>query len=69
MAAKMNGGEAALPFEVVNRTASAHFTGGIPIGDSSDSGGNSGVSTVPITHNNAETQATGPKGAPSMHTS
>jgi cholesterol oxidase len=38
MAAKMDGGEGALPFEVINRTASAHFTGGIPIGDSSDSG-------------------------------
>jgi cholesterol oxidase len=37
-AAKMDGGEGALPFEVVNRTASAHFTGGISIGDSSDSG-------------------------------
>ena len=38
MAAKMNGHEGALPFEVVNRTASAHFTGGMPIGDSSESG-------------------------------
>ena len=38
MAAKMNGHEAALPFEVINRTASAHFTGGIPIGDSSETG-------------------------------
>ncbi len=38
MAAKMNGHEAALPFEVINRTASAHFTGGIPIGDSSENG-------------------------------
>jgi cholesterol oxidase len=38
MAAKMNGHEASLPFEVINRTASAHFTGGIPIGDSSESG-------------------------------
>ena len=38
MAAKMDGHEGALPFEVVNRTASAHFTGGIPIGDSSESG-------------------------------
>jgi cholesterol oxidase len=38
MAAKMDGHEGALPFEVVNRTASAHFTGGIPIGDSSDTG-------------------------------
>ena len=39
MTAKMDGHEGALPFEVVNRTASAHFTGGIPIGDSSESGG------------------------------
>jgi cholesterol oxidase len=38
MAAKMAGREGALPFEVINRTASAHFTGGIPIGDSSESG-------------------------------
>ena len=38
MAAKMDGHEGALPFEVVNRTASAHFTGGIPIGDSSETG-------------------------------
>ncbi|WP_433167129.1 GMC oxidoreductase [Kribbella sp. CA-247076] len=38
MAARMNGRQGALPFEVVNRTASAHFTGGIPIGDSSESG-------------------------------
>ena len=36
MAAKMGGREGALPFEVINRTASAHFTGGIPIGDSSE---------------------------------
>ena len=36
MAAKMGGHEGALPFEVINRTASAHFTGGIPIGDSSE---------------------------------
>ena len=38
LAKKMDSGEGALPFEVINRTASAHFTGGIPIGDSSDSG-------------------------------
>ena len=38
MAAKMGGREGALPFEVINRTASAHFTGGIPIGDSSETG-------------------------------
>jgi len=38
MAAKMNGHEGALPFEVINRTASAHFTGGIPIADSSENG-------------------------------
>ena len=34
----MDGHEGALPFEVINRTASAHFTGGIPIGDSSETG-------------------------------
>ena len=38
MTAKMDGHEGALPFEVVNRTASAHFTGGIPIGDNSEVG-------------------------------
>lgn len=38
MAKKMDGREGALPFEVINRTASAHFTGGIPIGDSSKRG-------------------------------
>ena len=39
LAKKMDGGEAgALPFEVINRTASAHFIGGIPIGDSSEHG-------------------------------
>ena len=38
MAAKMGGREGALPFEVINRTASAHFTGGIPIGDSRETG-------------------------------
>ena len=38
MATRMDSGEGALPFEVINRTASAHFTGGIPIGDSSESG-------------------------------
>ena len=38
MTAKMGGREGALPFEVINRTASAHFTGGIPIGDSTDNG-------------------------------
>jgi cholesterol oxidase len=38
MATKMDSGEGALPFEVINRTASAHFTGGIPIGDSSEAG-------------------------------
>jgi cholesterol oxidase len=37
-AAKMDSGEGALPFEVINRTASAHFTGGIPIGDNPDAG-------------------------------
>jgi cholesterol oxidase len=38
MTAKMGGREGALPFEIINRTASAHFTGGIPIGDTSTSG-------------------------------
>jgi len=38
MVTKMGGHEGALPFEVLNRTASAHFTGGIPIGDSSEDG-------------------------------
>ena len=38
MAARMGAHEGALPFEVVNRTASAHFTGGIPIGDDSEAG-------------------------------
>ena len=38
LAKKMDSGEGALAFEVINRTASAHFTGGIPIGDSSKSG-------------------------------
>ena len=31
MAATMGGHEGALPFEVINRTASTHFTGGMPI--------------------------------------
>ena len=30
--------ERALPFEAINRTASAHFIGGIPIGDSTENG-------------------------------
>jgi cholesterol oxidase len=38
MATKMESREGALRFEVINRTASAHFIGGIPIGDSSDRG-------------------------------
>jgi cholesterol oxidase len=38
VAKKMDGGEGALLFEVINRNASAHFVGGIPIGDSSESG-------------------------------
>jgi cholesterol oxidase len=38
MAAMMGGREGALPFETINRTASAHFTGGIPIGDSAETG-------------------------------
>jgi cholesterol oxidase len=38
VAAKLDSGEAALLTEVINRNASAHFVGGIPIGDDSDSG-------------------------------
>ncbi len=38
LAKKMGIGEGALVFEAINRTASAHFTGGIPIGDSSKNG-------------------------------
>jgi cholesterol oxidase len=38
VAQKMDSGEAALLFEVINRNASAHFVGGIPIGDSSERG-------------------------------
>ena len=38
LAKKMDSREGALLFEVINRTASAHFTGGIPIGDSRESG-------------------------------
>jgi cholesterol oxidase len=38
MTAKMGGHQGALPFETINRTASAHFTGGIPIGDSNETG-------------------------------
>jgi cholesterol oxidase len=38
LARKMEGREGALVTEVINRTATAHFTGGIPIGDSSESG-------------------------------
>src|SRR6185312_8991152 len=34
----MGSGEGALVFEIINRGASAHFAGGIPIGDSSNSG-------------------------------
>jgi cholesterol oxidase len=37
-ARKLNSGEAALLTEVINRNASAHFVGGIPIGDSSERG-------------------------------
>ena len=36
VAKKMDGSEGALLFEVLNRNASAHFIGGIPIGDNSD---------------------------------
>jgi cholesterol oxidase len=38
MATKMDGHQGALPFEVINRTASAHFSGRIPIGDGSETG-------------------------------
>lgn len=38
LAQKMESSEGALIFEVINRTASAHFTGGIPIADSSKDG-------------------------------
>jgi cholesterol oxidase len=38
VAKKMGGREGALRFEVINRTATAHFTGGIPIGDSDKTG-------------------------------
>jgi len=38
LAAKMGSRQGALLFEVINRGASAHFVGGIPIGDSSESG-------------------------------
>ena len=38
LAKKMDSGEGAVLFEVINRNASAHFIGGIPIGDSSESG-------------------------------
>ena len=38
LAKKMGSREGALVTEVINRTATAHFTGGIPIGDSSKSG-------------------------------
>ena len=34
----MDSGEGALLFEAINRNASAHFVGGIPIGESSESG-------------------------------
>jgi cholesterol oxidase len=38
LAKKMDSREGATLSEVINRTATAHFTGGIPIGDSSKSG-------------------------------
>jgi cholesterol oxidase len=38
VAKKMHGDQEALLFEVINRNASAHFIGGISIGDSSKSG-------------------------------
>jgi cholesterol oxidase len=38
LATKLGGSEAALLTEVINRNASAHFVGGIPIGNSAESG-------------------------------
>src|SRR5262249_50412399 len=38
VAKKMDSREGAVLFEVLNRNASAHFVGGIPIGDSSEKG-------------------------------
>jgi cholesterol oxidase len=38
LAKKMGGREAALDFEVINRTASAHFIGGMPIAEHADKG-------------------------------
>ncbi len=38
LAKKMGADQRALAFEVINRTASAHFIGGIPIGDTPDAG-------------------------------
>ena len=38
VAKKMDGDQGALMFEVINRNASAHFIGGIPIGDTSEHG-------------------------------
>jgi len=38
VATKLDSGEGALLFEAINRNASAHFVGGTPIGESSDSG-------------------------------
>ena len=38
LAKKMGADQRALDFEVINRTASAHFIGGIPIGDSAETG-------------------------------
>ena len=38
LAEKMGSREGALLFEIINRGASAHFVGGIPIGDHADSG-------------------------------
>ena len=38
LATKMGTRQGALAFEVLNRAASAHFTGGIPIGDTSEQG-------------------------------
>src|SRR6201999_960278 len=38
VAKRMDSGQGALLFEAINRNASAHFVGGIPIGESSEEG-------------------------------
>jgi cholesterol oxidase len=46
LAKKMDSRQGALRFEVLNKTASAHFIGGIPIGDSSERGAVDGYQRV-----------------------